>query len=222
MRLRQAGIAALEAAAVLLVLLPILLTGWGAVDLFHRGMSLEAIVKSRFYDGAIGQYRLIEDGRRGDIEINQEGLARYLQQKVDSIGNELLAQTGSADSFFVQGAMIDVIWREHEPPRIDGLSLSRVSGLLTGKGGPETSLAQLAHRFVNEMGSSESRRIGFVRPPFFGESRPAESLLYNRFVLVGISAATVVEGGPARLLLEGISGRSRVERSSFSVVRKDL
>lgn len=223
-KISQSGVAILEAGIVLILLLSILMAGWGSVDIFQRGLMLEELVEGTFYDGVVSAYRIDPEDIIGTVRINREGLSSYLNQRVVEVGTELLDKTGSTSDFFVQGALVEVLWKEGQSPQVERVTLSRTAGQLSMPFGlrNQIDLESLVQGFSARMAGEDEKRERFIRSPLWQYTGVAQDAEFERIILTGISAAINVRPGPARLLLEGIGQHPLIARSSFNVVRKDL
>lgn len=218
----EEGLAILETSAVMLILLGILLSGWAALDLFQRGLSLGELIEGIYYDGVVNAYTISENGQ--SIEVNQEGLTRFVRTKIGLLADEIESQGVSSSSYALQGALVEVEWRPDSEPRV-----ARVT-VVDGEGGLSvpSSLRQsfdihaLSQAYLAKLVREGSSRQSMLRPDVWHGGVGQESYISDRFILLGTSAALSVEDGLARLLLDGAGRDPVLVRSSFNTLRRDL
>lgn len=215
------GVVIIEAAITLISVLTVLLSAWGAIELYQQGLTLEETVENAFYDGVAPSYRFDSSDKIQPIRIDHRRILSFVQEKAAQAAEQLRAQGAQEASFTVQGAVAEIRWTSDSSPYLEQLTLTLPVG-----GGQLVEKTSDFRRYVDDFMRRASRqklsRQRFIRPDLWNRIDGVDSSIDSSMMLIGLSAALSVDKGMASYLMKSFGQESVIVRSSFNVLRRDL
>lgn len=218
----QLGLAFLETALVMTILLTLICAGWGLADYAQRALYLDDILEQSVVSGAPKPFRLGSDAQT--IELDRSGIERYVNRQVQLVSEKLAAlQSDWAGSrYIVHGGYLEM----EIDPAGGALRSARVT-LLDSRGSlvahgleQQLDLTQILQK-ESERASSVDQYLFAIPDGLYGTNESDVTHL-PKGILVAISAGISMSDGLVGSLLESTGKSPFMARSKVTSLRGEM
>lgn len=225
---KQIGVATLEVAAYMAVLISLALSGYSLIDWLRISNSVGNALDKAIYDTGISPLRLANNSGSFDVLVNSVELQGYIADVLSAAEEEMDYAVGSrgltAEDYYIEAryAVIDIDTETGEALGIESESLSQVTGGFSAPSGAlsETDLSALVESYV-ENSTVDSRFLYATPTVMFSGDSSGEQFL-SKAVVVVARALVAPPQGAARHIISQIQSEPVVKAVKIITLRGEL